>query len=113
MSTDQTVATHLIHTLENGKEGFEKAAVMLTDSYRPDVAAKFSDEIADCRRHLVDWRHLRAIALRLQQGGARSGQEVDSTMPRRHGACCPRRRFLVNRAALPAALRSAPQPCKS
>lgn len=53
MSTDQTVATHLIHTLENGKEGFEKAAVKLTDSNRPDVAAKFS-EFANQRATMSD-----------------------------------------------------------
>lgn len=43
MSTDETVATNLIHTLENGKEGFEKAAIKLDDSDRPDVAAKFRE----------------------------------------------------------------------
>ncbi len=43
MSTDETIATNLIHTLENGKEGFEKAAAKLDDSDRPDVAVKFRE----------------------------------------------------------------------
>lgn len=43
MSTDESVATDLIRTLENGKEGFEKAAGKLQDSDRPDVAAKFRE----------------------------------------------------------------------
>jgi uncharacterized protein (TIGR02284 family) len=37
------VATDLIRTLENGKEGFEKAAEKLADSDRPDVAIKFRE----------------------------------------------------------------------
>jgi uncharacterized protein (TIGR02284 family) len=43
MSTDETIATNLIHTLENGKEGFDKAAEKLDDSDRPDVAVKFRE----------------------------------------------------------------------
>lgn len=40
MSDDERIATKLIHTLENGKTGFETAAERLNDE-RPDVAAKF------------------------------------------------------------------------
>jgi uncharacterized protein (TIGR02284 family) len=41
VSTDESVATDLIRTLENGKEGFAKAAEKLDG--RPDVAAKFRE----------------------------------------------------------------------
>lgn len=40
MSEDERIATRLIHTLENGKMGFETAAEKLNDE-RPEVAAKF------------------------------------------------------------------------
>ncbi len=53
MSTDEKIATNLIHTLENGKEGFEKAAEKLSDSDRPDVAAKFR-EFAQQRAAMSD-----------------------------------------------------------
>ncbi|MEO5838317.1 MAG: PA2169 family four-helix-bundle protein [Acidimicrobiales bacterium] len=43
MSTDETTATALIRTLENGKEGFAKAAEKLDASDRSDVAAKFRE----------------------------------------------------------------------
>lgn len=43
MSTDESVATDLIRTLENGKEGFTTAAEKLAKSDRPDVAAKFRE----------------------------------------------------------------------
>jgi uncharacterized protein (TIGR02284 family) len=43
VSTDESVATDLIRTLENGKEGFETAAEKLDDSDRPDVATKFRE----------------------------------------------------------------------
>ena len=43
MSTDESIATNLIHTLENGKEGFAKAAEKLGDSDRPEVATKFRE----------------------------------------------------------------------
>lgn len=53
MSTDETIATNLIHTLENGKEGFDKAAEKLESSDRPDVAAKFR-EFAQQRATMSD-----------------------------------------------------------
>lgn len=43
MSTDESIATDLIRTLENGKEGFTTAAEKLENSDRPDVAAKFRE----------------------------------------------------------------------
>ena len=43
MSIDESVATKLIHTLENGKEGFAKAAEKLGASDRPEVATKFRE----------------------------------------------------------------------
>lgn len=60
MSTDETIATNLIQTLENGKEGFEKAAEKLADSDRPDVAAKFR-EFAQQRAAMSD--ELKQIAV--------------------------------------------------
>lgn len=73
MSTDESIATDLIRTLENGKEGFDKAAERLDDSDRPDVAAKFR-EFAHQRATMSD--ELKAIA------GA-YGDDVDqrSTLP--------------------------------
>lgn len=59
MSADEKVATDLIRTLENGKEGFAKAAEKLDDSDRPDVAAKFR-EFAQQRDAMSD--ELKAIA---------------------------------------------------
>ncbi len=43
MSTDEKIANQLIHTLENGKVGFAKAADKLADSDRPEIAAKFRE----------------------------------------------------------------------
>jgi uncharacterized protein (TIGR02284 family) len=73
MSTDESIATDLIRTLENGKEGFTKAAEKLADSDRPDVAAKFR-EFAQQRATMSD--ELKAIA------GA-YGDDIDqrSTLP--------------------------------
>ena len=53
MSTDETIATNLIHTLENGKEGFDKAAEKLDESDRADVAARFR-EFAQQRAAMSD-----------------------------------------------------------
>lgn len=41
MSTDETLASTLIKTLENGREGFAKAAEKLEHSDRAEVAAQF------------------------------------------------------------------------
>ena len=73
MSTDESVATDLIRTLENGKEGFDTAAQKLDDSDRPDVAIKFR-EFAQQRAAMSD--ELKAVA------GA-YGDDVDqrSTLP--------------------------------
>ncbi len=43
MSIDRTVCQDLIQTLEDGKEGFLKAAERLSGSDRPELAAKFRD----------------------------------------------------------------------
>ena len=59
MSTDESIATDLIRTLENGKEGFDTAAERLAGSDRPDVAAKFR-EFAQQRAAMSD--ELKAIA---------------------------------------------------
>ncbi len=42
MSNDEHICNNLIHTLEDGKNGFESAAAKLADDGRPDVAAKFA-----------------------------------------------------------------------
>ena len=59
MSTDETIATALIRTLENGKEGFNKAAEKLDDNDRSDVATKFR-EFAQQRAVMSD--ELKVIA---------------------------------------------------
>jgi uncharacterized protein (TIGR02284 family) len=41
MSTDSDVTADLLKTLEDGKEGYEKGAVKLSDSQRPDLAEVF------------------------------------------------------------------------
>jgi uncharacterized protein (TIGR02284 family) len=41
MSTDARVTKDLIHTLEDGKEGFARAAERLRDSDRPDLSDHF------------------------------------------------------------------------
>ena len=53
MSTDESIATDLIRTLENGREGFEKAAERLDSSNRPEVAIKFR-EFAQQRAAMSD-----------------------------------------------------------
>ena len=63
MSTDESVATNLIQTLENGKEGFDKAAEKLADSDRPEVAAKFR-EFAQQRASMSDELKQIAVAYR-------------------------------------------------
>ena len=42
MSNDEHICNSLIHTLEDGKNGFEAAATKLADDGRPDVAAQFT-----------------------------------------------------------------------
>lgn len=42
MSNDEHICNSLIHTLEDGKNGFEAAATKLADDGRPDVAAQFA-----------------------------------------------------------------------
>lgn len=43
MSTDYKVTKDLIETLEDGRDGFTKAAEKLADSERPDLAASFRE----------------------------------------------------------------------
>lgn len=59
MSTDESVSTDLIRTLENGKEGFDKAAEKLDEANQSDVAAKFR-EFATQRAAMSD--ELKTIA---------------------------------------------------
>jgi len=42
MSTDEKITKSLIQTLEDGKEGFAKAAVRLAETERSDLSAKFN-----------------------------------------------------------------------
>ena len=42
MSSDESVTQDLIKTLENGKEGFQRAAEKLTGSNKPELAAEFT-----------------------------------------------------------------------
>jgi len=59
MSADESIATDLIRTLENGKEGFTRAAEKLSDSDRPEVAQKFR---AFAQERAVMSDELKAIA---------------------------------------------------
>ena len=59
VSTDEEIATSLIRTLENGKEGFGKAAEKLDNSNRSDVAMRFR-EFAQERAMMSD--ELKVIA---------------------------------------------------
>lgn len=52
MSTDRSICTNLIRTLEDGKNGFESSAEKIADSY-PDVAAKFRQFAAE-RAEMAD-----------------------------------------------------------
>ena len=72
MSEDERIATKLIHTLENGKTGFETAAERL-DNERPDVAAKF--------RHFSQQRA--SMSAQLQTIAAAYGYDIAqrSTVP--------------------------------
>jgi uncharacterized protein (TIGR02284 family) len=47
MSTDEQICANLIHTLEDGQQGFETSAVKLADSDRPDIAARFASLSAE------------------------------------------------------------------
>ena len=42
MSTDETVTRDLVKTLENGREGFEKASKKLMESNEPQIAETFA-----------------------------------------------------------------------
>ncbi len=72
MSEDERIATKLIHTLENGRLGFETAAERLNDE-RPDVAVKFR-QFSEQRESMSD--QLKTVA-------AAYGDDVDqrSTLP--------------------------------
>jgi uncharacterized protein (TIGR02284 family) len=43
MSTDEKITQDIIRTLEDGKEGFAKAAEKLKDTNRADLCAKFTE----------------------------------------------------------------------
>lgn len=67
MSTDRRVTKDLIKTLEDGKEGFARAADKLAESDRPDLSTKmraFSDQRA-------------RFAAELEQIAATYGDDVD------------------------------------
>ncbi len=72
MSEDERIATKLIHTLENGRAGFESAADRLNDE-RPDVAAQF--------RQFSQQRA--SMSAELKVVAAAYGDEIDqrSTLP--------------------------------
>ncbi len=50
MSIDEKVTKDLVKTLENGKEGFEKAAKKLADSNESELATRFSAYARDRAR---------------------------------------------------------------
>lgn len=69
MSTDARVTKDLIQTLEDGKEGFARAAERLTDSDRPEFSAHFADFSAQRGR----------MAAELQTLAAEYGDDIDES----------------------------------
>lgn len=59
MSTDEKVAKDLIETLEDGKDGFAKAAERLADTDRADLYSRF-DELSAQRSRMAE--ELRGLA---------------------------------------------------
>lgn len=59
-STDETVTKDLIETLEDGREGFTRAADKLADSDRPDLADTFRSYADQRGRFAQDLRNLAA-----------------------------------------------------
>jgi len=73
MSSDESVTQDLIKTLENGDEGFQRAAEKLASSNEPELAAEFTKFGAQRRQ----------FATELQQLAADYGDQVDkrTTVP--------------------------------
>lgn len=67
MSTDRRVTKDLIKTLEDGKEGFARAADKLTESDRPDLSIKMR-EFSDQRAR---------FSAELEQMAANYGDDID------------------------------------
>lgn len=67
MSTDRRVTKDLIETLEDGKEGFARAADKLADSDRPDLSSKM--------RHYSEQRAV--FSAELDQMAAAYGDDID------------------------------------
>lgn len=69
MSTDRRVTTDLIETLEDGKDGFARAADKLADSDQPELSARmrtFSEQRA-------------GFAAELEQMAAAYGDDIDES----------------------------------
>jgi len=73
MSVDESITQDLIKTLENGHEGFQRAAEMLSNSNEPALAAEFTKFGAQRSQ----------FATELQQMAANYGDDVDkrTTLP--------------------------------
>jgi len=73
MSVDESVTQDLIRTLENGREGFRRAAEMLTNSNEPALSAEFTHFGAQRGR----------FATELAQLAANYGDHIDArtTLP--------------------------------
>ncbi|MEO6571185.1 MAG: PA2169 family four-helix-bundle protein [Ilumatobacteraceae bacterium] len=59
-STDEKVTIDVIQSLEDGKSGFEKAAEKLTESTRPELAAKMTEYAGQRSRFATELRDLAA-----------------------------------------------------
>ena len=69
MSIDEKITKNLIQTLEDGREGFAKAAVRLTDTDRSDLCAKFNGYSAQRE----------GFANELKSLAAQYGDEIDKS----------------------------------
>ena len=69
MSTDANVTQDLIQTLEDGKDGYDKAAAKLADSDAPELAEQFRQYSAQREGYVAELRSL----------AAEYGDQVDSS----------------------------------
>ncbi len=60
MSTDEKITKDLIQTLEDGKEGFTKAAERVADSDRPELAVTFREFAAQREKFATELKSLAA-----------------------------------------------------
>lgn len=71
MSTDENVTKDLIETLEDGKDGFTRAADKLADSDRPELSTTFRDYAAQRASFAAELRSMAAgYGDRIEESGS-------------------------------------------